>query len=201
MVSVVEASGDEDLKGLIEEFGPALLFFLGNGGEEGVGADWDDDRPDRVGHRKALNDVVSRDEAAMEHRGEHDENIEDSFRFDVARDDIAGEDVDRHADARGHDDIDDRVEVAEVTDNVGVEPEYLSHLFKQELKTTVSKYIVNRKIVESKKLLRFSTASLSEIASMLCFSSQSHFQNHFKKIRGITPNQYRELYLSTKSEL
>lgn len=40
--------------------------------------------------------------------------------------------------------------------------------------------------------LTYSNKSLAEISSYLCFSSQSYFQNVFKRKYGITPKQYRE---------
>lgn len=47
------------------------------------------------------------------------------------------------------------------------------------------------KLEESKSLLTFTEKSLAEISSHLCYSSQSHFQNAFKKQYGLTPMQYR----------
>jgi len=49
------------------------------------------------------------------------------------------------------------------------------------------------KLEEAKNLLKFSTLSLAEISNYLCFSSQSYFQNVFKKKYHITPNQYRKM--------
>ncbi|MCR4561704.1 MAG: helix-turn-helix domain-containing protein [Bacilli bacterium] len=57
----------------------------------------------------------------------------------------------------------------------------MSSLFKKEVNTTVSKCILSGKIMESKKLLRFTDISIKEIASKLCFSSQSHFQKCLQK--------------------
>lgn len=87
-----------------------------------------------------------------------------------------------------------KVTATELAGQVGVTPEYLSSLFRQTLKTTIPQYITKQKILEAKKLLRFTDKPLSEIAVLLNFSSQSYFQAQFKKIRGITPAAYREKY-------
>ena len=64
--------------------------------------------------------------------------------------------------------------------------------FKKETGETIGKYIVKAKLQESKQLLAYSTRSIAEIAFSLYFSSQSHFQNLFKKEYGITPLAYRK---------
>lgn len=88
----------------------------------------------------------------------------------------------------------EKITVTKLSSYVKVTPGYLSSLSKQYLNCTLPQYINKKKIAEAKKLLRFTDKSLVEIADMLCFSSQSHFQNQFKKIRGITPTKYREKY-------
>lgn len=88
----------------------------------------------------------------------------------------------------------ERVTARELAEKAGVSPEYLSTLFAEHLKCSIPQYIARQKILEAKKLLRFTEKPLSEIAALLCFSSQSYFQAQFKKIRGITPAAYREKY-------
>ena len=82
----------------------------------------------------------------------------------------------------------------ELAEQVGVTPEYLSLLFRQNLHISIPQYIAQQKVLEAKKLLRFTDKSLAEIAALLCFSSQSYFQQQFRKIRGLTPAEYREKY-------
>ena len=48
------------------------------------------------------------------------------------------------------------------------------------------------RLEEAKSLLTYSDKTLSEISTYLCFSSQSYFQNIFKKKYGITPLKYRK---------
>jgi len=69
---------------------------------------------------------------------------------------------------------------------------YLCTRFKKETGLSVTQYIHQAKIEEAKRLLQFSTGELTEIASLLQFSSQSHFQTVFKKIAGETPMAYRK---------
>lgn len=69
---------------------------------------------------------------------------------------------------------------------------YLFKKFRDELGTGISEYIMSCRLREAKSLLKYTDKPLSEISSYLCFSSQSHFQNTFKKHFNITPLGYRE---------
>ncbi len=83
------------------------------------------------------------------------------------------------------------IQVGDVADHVGLSRGYLSTLFKKELGFDISHFVKRCKLEEARDLLRHSDKSLSHISSYLCFSSQSHFQNSFKKQYKITPLQYR----------
>lgn len=83
------------------------------------------------------------------------------------------------------------IRLYDVAENVGISPSYLSLKFKKELGFNVSDFIMHAKLEEAKGLLAFSDKSVSEISSYLCFSSQSYFQNVFKKKYQMTPVQYR----------
>ena len=69
---------------------------------------------------------------------------------------------------------------------------YITKKFKKELGFDISSFIMRCKLEEAKSLLTYTNKSLSEISSYLCFSSQSYFQNVFKKKYGMTPLQYRK---------
>ena len=64
--------------------------------------------------------------------------------------------------------------------------------FKKETGETIGRYIMKARLQESKLLLAYSNKLLSDISNFFYFSSQSHFQNAFKKEYGITPLQYRK---------
>ena len=69
---------------------------------------------------------------------------------------------------------------------------YLFKKFQEELGISIGAYITECRLREAKSLLRYTDKPLGEISSYLCFSSQSHFQNVFKKEMGITPISYRK---------
>ena len=68
---------------------------------------------------------------------------------------------------------------------------YLFAKFQQELGVGIGEYITQCRLREAKSLLRYTDKSLAEISNYLCFSSQSHFQNVFKKHFDVTPSEYR----------
>jgi YesN/AraC family two-component response regulator len=71
-------------------------------------------------------------------------------------------------------------------------PNYLSSRFKKETNIRFMSFVTIAKVDEAKKLLKMTNKSLSEISNYLSFSSQSYFQNVFKKSIGITPLEYRD---------
>jgi AraC-like DNA-binding protein len=83
------------------------------------------------------------------------------------------------------------ITVEDVAANVNKSYSFISRKFKQELGFGINEFINSRKIEEAKYLLTYTNKSISEISFYLCFSSQSYFQNVFKKKLGITPNDYR----------
>lgn len=84
-----------------------------------------------------------------------------------------------------------QVRIEDMAREMGYTRGYLSTRFKKATGSTLSHYILAEKIYEAKRLLEFTGASLADIAEMLAFSSQSHFQTVFKRACGETPAAYR----------
>ena len=87
--------------------------------------------------------------------------------------------------------LDDLAAVAELS------PSYFSRLFHKEVGTTVSRYITCKRMDAAENMLKFSEYSFVDIANYLCFSSESHFIQTFKKHTGYTPKVYRDLFFRT----
>ncbi|MBS4462116.1 helix-turn-helix domain-containing protein [Aerococcaceae bacterium zg-B36] len=91
-----------------------------------------------------------------------------------------------------HNNINTVIQVKDAANATGYSYSYLKQIFKHETGLTLSQFIAKTKIDVAKELLTYSNHSISYISNYLCFSSQSYFQNQFKKLTGLTPLQYRK---------
>ena len=80
----------------------------------------------------------------------------------------------------------------------GLSPSYLSRLFRRETGLTVSEYIIRKRVEAAENMLKYSEYSCIEISSYLCFSSESHFIQVFRRYTGYTPKQYRQKFFRRK---
>ena len=85
-----------------------------------------------------------------------------------------------------------RIGLDDVAEHIGRSRAWLTDHFHAEMGMTVGQFIMKCKLKEARGLLRHSEYSLAYISDYLLFSSQSHFQNAFKKEYGITPTRYRQ---------
>lgn len=83
------------------------------------------------------------------------------------------------------------IRAEEMAQALGYTRAYLCTRFKQEAGISLIQYIQKEKTAEAKRLLQFTDQDLGQIAALLNFSSQSHFQTVFRKITGETPMAYR----------
>ena len=74
---------------------------------------------------------------------------------------------------------------------VGYNPSYLSQKFKKVTGMSITEYGLSCRLKEADVLLRHTDVPISQIAAILCFSSQSHFQKAFKKQYKMTPRSWR----------
>ena len=82
--------------------------------------------------------------------------------------------------------------VDDVAEEIHRSSSYLMRRFKAELGMSVGDYITKCKLDEACDLLTYGDRSLAEISAYLGYSSQSYFQNVFRKQFGMTPMQYRK---------
>jgi len=71
---------------------------------------------------------------------------------------------------------------------------YLAHTYKQVYGVSPISYMISCRIQEGKRLLADTDLSLSQISSILGFSSASYFSQSFRKAESISPVEYRKSF-------
>lgn len=79
----------------------------------------------------------------------------------------------------------------EVAEHVGMNPSYLSVLFKEVLGETYIRYVTRERMELAKKLLS-KGVKVNDVCEQVGYHSYRHFSEVFKKFTGCTPGQYKE---------
>lgn len=87
--------------------------------------------------------------------------------------------------------ISEPIKIEQICDAFFMSRSWLTARFKEDTGMTISDFIMEEKIKEAKRMLSSSNCPVVEISNALGFSSQSHFQNAFKRSVGMTPKQFR----------
>lgn len=77
---------------------------------------------------------------------------------------------------------------------------YLAHAFREYIGLSPINYLNSRRVDEARVLLRDTNQSISEIAGIVGFSSQSYFAQVFQKAVGESPGEYRKRMRRGKQE-
>ncbi|RCR69737.1 helix-turn-helix domain-containing protein [Larkinella punicea] len=88
-----------------------------------------------------------------------------------------------------------------LTQKIGYDYSYLSHLFSAIEGITIEKYVIAQKIEKVKEYLLYGELTLSEIAWRLGYSSTQHLSNQFKQVVGLTPGDFKRTGLAYRTEI
>ncbi|GIQ68901.1 response regulator [Xylanibacillus composti] len=70
--------------------------------------------------------------------------------------------------------------------------EYISRKFKQETGENISEYIGRVRMEHAKLLLKNPALKVAQIAEMVGYTDEKYFSKVFRKLVGVSPNQYRK---------
>lgn len=90
------------------------------------------------------------------------------------------------------DNLDKSISLDALAKKTNLNSSYLSRGFKKRYGLSPTRYIFNRRVHLSKKLLD-EGKEITQIALELGFCDQSHFYKAFKSIFSITPNEYKQM--------
>ena len=84
-----------------------------------------------------------------------------------------------------------QIKVREVAANAFISASTLSHQFKKETRMTVKDFIDSAIMFEVERLIRQTDLTVGEIIERLDFSDKSYFSRKFKRVYGMSPQEYR----------
>lgn len=84
------------------------------------------------------------------------------------------------------------ITLSELSSLVDLTPRYFCAAFKEATGRPPHQFQIERRVERAKTLLNKPTASLIEVALAVGFSSQSHLNDYFRRIVGVTPARYRD---------
>lgn len=94
----------------------------------------------------------------------------------------------------------EKLYVQDLASQVNMNDQYFCRFFKRSIGKTPIDYINDYRLNKVIRLLETGDAPVTEICLECGFNNMGNFQRLFKRKTGITPLQYRKLYLSKKSE-
>ena len=79
-----------------------------------------------------------------------------------------------------------------IAERFGVSGSYIGTLFREQEKTTITKYITQLRIMKAEELLKGTKLQIQAISKKVGYSDQNYFARIFKKHTGLTPGEYRQ---------
>jgi AraC-like DNA-binding protein len=84
-----------------------------------------------------------------------------------------------------------------ISNSININKHYMCHCFKDVTGYTISAYIQHKRMEEAKKLLQFTSESMTHIGQSVGIRNVSHFSRLFKEHCGMTPSDFRKKYNTT----
>ncbi len=81
--------------------------------------------------------------------------------------------------------------LSEVAEATFVNSSYLSHLFTEATGNTFVHYLSRCRIEKAKEMLEHSNLKIYEVGEMVGYQNPRYFSSIFRKLTGVTPNEYR----------
>lgn len=91
--------------------------------------------------------------------------------------------------------LDSSVTVQKMAEIAGYHPGHFTKLFQKRLGITPMQFIIRKKKERAIELLTDTDLPISSIAESLGFANQFYFSSFFKKQTGMTPSEYRNIYV------
>jgi AraC-like DNA-binding protein len=84
---------------------------------------------------------------------------------------------------------------SEAAESVGMSYSHFSRLFKRIMGKSFKEYLTATRINAAERMLFETDVPITEVALACGFATSSHFIDRFKRVKGVTPKQYRRIFI------
>ena len=92
-----------------------------------------------------------------------------------------------------NDHISEEISLEKISRQIHLAPQYICALFKKNTGLTVTQFILKERIDLAKRYIIATSDSISSIAEACGFNDYCYFSHTFKKVTGVSANQYRKI--------
>lgn len=89
---------------------------------------------------------------------------------------------------------DKEISLGGIADQLGLDPSYVSRLFKNESGVNFMEYLLSLRIKRAKELLITTKNTVADVGRSVGYENTHSFIRIFKKYEGVTPGQYKDAY-------
>jgi AraC family transcriptional regulator len=88
-----------------------------------------------------------------------------------------------------HAHLDGDLSLLQIAESINISPSYFASLFKRATGISLHQYVIKQRVERAKLLLTTTDLEIASVAFQVGFSSQSHLNQHCKRLTGMTPKQ------------
>jgi AraC-like DNA-binding protein len=86
----------------------------------------------------------------------------------------------------------EKIKLQDLADSIHLSQSYLQVIFKEVTGNSPIEYLINIRMNKAKELMREAGPGIGEIAEQVGFSDPFYFSRCFKRLEGVSPNEYRK---------
>ena len=92
------------------------------------------------------------------------------------------------------DNLNEEISLERLSEEVYLTPNYIGHIFKEEVGISYLEYLTQVRIEKAKNMLMNPTNKIYEISERVGYKNSNYFSKLFRKYTGYTPSQYRKYH-------
>ena len=91
----------------------------------------------------------------------------------------------------------DAINLSDVAQAAGYSPAYLTNLVQAETGLSIKRWIIERRMVQARQLLKQSNQSIRQVAAQVGYSDAGYFARQFRQSHGVSPQTWRKQFVTT----